>query len=158
MAISRALKRLFEYNGVDYDVEKHKELFTAQQVAASEHITGYEFAKVVMVKCDNEMVMAVIPAPHEVSIKKMKKLGYKKVKLAKEDDFSGLFPDSDLGAMPPLGNLYGLTFYVDNFFKKENEIVFNSGTHSETVKIKRKDYDRLVGKKVYRDISDPPVK
>ena len=98
--------------------------------------------------------MTVVPAPHEISFKKMKKLGYKKVRLASEDDFSNLFPDCDVGAMPPFGNLYGLTFYVDDFFKKENEIVFNSGTHTETVKIKRKDYDRLVGKKVYKDISE----
>jgi Ala-tRNA(Pro) deacylase len=158
MAITKALKKLFKENKISYDVEKHKELFTAQQVAASEHITGYEFAKVVMLKCDSEMVMAVIPAPHEISIKKMKKLGYKKVKLASEGEFSNLFPDCDVGAMPALGNLYGLTFYVDNFFKKENEIIFNSGTHTETVKIKRKDYDRLVGEKVYRDISELPVK
>jgi Ala-tRNA(Pro) deacylase len=149
---------LFKENKIGYDVEKHKELFTAQQVAASEHITGYEFAKVVMLKCDGEVIMTVVPAPHEISFKKMKKLGYKKVRLASEDDFSNLFPDCDVGAMPPFGNLYGITFYVDNFFMKEKEIVFNSGTHTETVKIKRKDYDRLVGKKVYKDISELPAK
>jgi Ala-tRNA(Pro) deacylase len=158
MAITKALKKLFKENKIGYDVEKHKELFTAQQVAASEHITGYEFAKVVMLKCDGEVIMTVVPAPHEISFKKMKKLGYKKVRLASEDDFSNLFPDCDVGAMPPFGNLYGITFYVDNFFMKEKEIVFNSGTHTETVKIKRKDYDRLVGKKVYKDISELPAK
>lgn len=156
MAISKILKELFKENGIKFDVEKHKELFTAQEVAASEHITGYEFAKVVMLKCDGEIVMAVIPAPHVVLIKKVAKLGYKKVKLANEEEFKGLFPDCDIGAMPPFGNLYNIPFYVDKSFKNEDAIVFNSGTHTETVKIKREDYDKLVGKKVYVDISDQP--
>ncbi|MEA1913487.1 MAG: YbaK/EbsC family protein [candidate division WOR-3 bacterium] len=157
MAIAKRLKDFLKKNGIKYDIEKHREIFTAQQVAASEHITGYKFAKVVILKCDNEMVMAVIPAPHEVSIKKMKALGYKKVELAPEKEFESLFPDCDPGATPPFGNLYNLTFYVDKSFKGEEEIVFNSGTHTETVKIRMEDYDRLVGKDVYVDISNPPA-
>ncbi len=158
MAIPKRLKDLFERSGIEFDVEKHKELFTAQEVAASGHITGYEFAKVVMLKCDGEIVMAVIPAPHVVSMEKFKKLGYKSVKLALEEDFKDLFPDCDIGAMPPLGNIYEIPFYVDEFFKNEDEIVFNSGSHTDTVKIKREDYDRLVGQEVYLDISNPPSK
>ncbi len=158
MAISKRLKDLFEDKGVRYDVEKHKELFTAQEVAASEHITGYEFAKVVMLKCDGELVMAVIPAPYAVSLVKIKKLGYKKVELAHEEEFKGLFSDCDTGAMPPIGNLYNIPFYVDESFKQEEEIVFNSGSHTETIKIKIVDYDKLVGEEVYKDISAPPAK
>lgn len=87
-------------------------------------------------------------------MKKVAKLGYKKVNLANEEEFKGLFPDCDIGAMPPFGNLYNIPFYVNESFKNEDAIVFNSGTHTETVKIKREDYDRLVGKKIYVDISD----
>lgn len=158
MAISKTLKNLFEENNIEYDVEKHKEVFTAQHVAASEHITGYEFAKVVMVKCDGKTLMTVIPAPHEISIQKLKKLGYKKVELADEKEFADLFPDCDVGAMPPFGDLYDLPMYVDESLKEESEIVFNSGNHIETVKIKREDYDSLIGDEAYADISIPPQK
>ncbi|MCK4422144.1 YbaK/EbsC family protein [candidate division WOR-3 bacterium] len=158
MAISQKLKDLLDEHGVEYEVEKHRELFTAQEVAASEHITGYEFAKVVILKADGKFIMAVVPAPYDVSIDKIKALGYKKVEIASEEDFKDLFSECDTGAMPPFGNLYDIPFYVDEFFKKEEEIVFNSGTHTETVKIKREDYERLVGGDVYSDISMPSRK
>jgi Ala-tRNA(Pro) deacylase len=157
MALSEKLKELFNKHNVKFDVEKHKELFTAQEVAASEHITGYEFAKVVMLKCDGENVMAVVPAPCIVSMEKMKRIGFKKVKLADEDDFKDLFPDCDTGAMPPFGNLYNIPLYVDKLLKNEDEIVFNSGSHTETVKIKMKDYEKIVGNKVFADISVEPT-
>jgi Ala-tRNA(Pro) deacylase len=156
MAISKKLKELFDKNNIKFDVEKHKELFTAQEVAASEHITGYEFAKVVMLECDGENVMAVVPAPLIVSMEKMKKIGFKKVKLAEEDDFKDLFPDCDIGAMPPFGNFYNIPLYVDKLLKNEDEIVFNSGSHTQTVKIKMKDYENIVGDKVFADISVKP--
>lgn len=158
MAIPKRLKDFFGKNGIKYDVEKHRELFTAQEVAGSEHITGYGFAKVVMLKCDGELIMAVIPAPYEISMHKVKKLGYKEVLLAKEEEFESLFPDCDTGAMPPFGFLYNIPFYVDKSFMNEGEVVFNSGTHTETVKIKREDYDRFIGEDAYKDISEPTSK
>lgn len=157
MAISKNLKEFLEKNSVDYDVETHREVFTAQEVAASEHITGYEFAKVVMLRCDGEMVMAVVPAPHDVDPEKVKKLGFREVELADEKDFEKLFPDCDTGAMPPFGNLYNITYFVDEFFRQEEEIVFNSGTHTQTVKVKKKDFEKLIEGDRYADISVGPT-
>lgn len=154
MAISEKLKNLLEGNKIPYDVELHKELFTAQEVSASEHITGYEFAKVVMLKADGEVIMVVIPAPYEVSIEKIKALGYKKVELAKESEFKDLFPECDTGAQPPFGNLYGITFYVDKSLGQEEEIVFNSGNHTETIKIRVRDFEQLIEEDLYRDLSE----
>lgn len=152
MSMVKRLKDFLNENNVDYDVERHRELFTAQEVAASEHITGYEFAKVVMLKADGEDLMAVVPAPYDVDTEKVKSLGYKKVKLSEEEEFKDIFPDCETGAQPPFGNLYDLTFYVDEFLKDEDEIVFNSGTHTETVKISGNDFRNLIGKGRYKDI------
>lgn len=152
MSMAKRLKDFLNENNVDYDVERHRELFTAQEVAASEHITGYEFAKVVMLKADGEDLMAVVPAPYDVDTEKVKSLGYKKVKLSEEEEFKDIFPDCETGAQPPFGNLYDLTFYVDEFLKDEDEIVFNSGTHTETVKISGNDFRNLIGKGRYKDI------
>jgi Ala-tRNA(Pro) deacylase len=68
--------------------------------------------------------------------------------LATEKEFAALFPDSELGAMPPFGNLYNLPVYVDTSLTEDEEIVFNAGTHVDTIRIKYKDFVKLVQPKV----------
>jgi len=109
------------------------------------HVPGRELAKVVMVKADGKMVMLVLPASYQVEIKKLKKtLPRKKFVIAKEKDFEKLFPDCEIGAMPPFGNLYGLEVWVDQVLTEDEFIVFRAGSHVETLKIKYNDYARLV--------------
>jgi Ala-tRNA(Pro) deacylase len=127
----------------------HQTAYTAQEIAAVQHVPGKEMAKVVMVKVDGKMVMLVLPASYRVETKKLKEaLNCKKVGIVKEEAFQDLFPDCEIGAMPALGNLYNLEVWVDKLLTEDKFIVFQAGSHVETLRIQYSDYDRLVKPKV----------
>ncbi|MGE5806554.1 MAG: aminoacyl-tRNA deacylase, partial [Ignavibacteria bacterium] len=68
--------------------------------------------------------------------------------LATENEFKSLFPGCDPGAMPPFGNLYNMPVYVSEALTKDEEIVFNAGSHTELIKMNYKDFEKLVQPKV----------
>ena len=149
MTILKKLRDYFEKNQVAYEVGFHPEVFTAQEIAAAQHIPGKEMVKVVMVKADGKMLMLVLPASYQIDMKKLKKvLKAKKVGIAKEKQFEELFPDCEVGAMPPFGNLYNLEVWVDQVLTEDASIVFQAGNHIETMRIKYSDYAGLVNPKV----------
>jgi len=145
MTIQKRLKDYLEKNQVRYEGGVHEPVYTSQEIAASMHVPGKELAKVVMVKADGKMVMLVLPASYRVETKKLKKvMKCKRSVISKEKDFEELFPDSEVGAMPPFGNLYNLEVWVDQVLTEDEFIVFQAGSHVETLKIKYSDYARLV--------------
>jgi len=134
---------------IKYVLIKHSPAFTAQEIAASAHIPGKELAKTVMIKMDGDMAMAVLPASYRVDLKGLKKLaGVKKVELASENEFQRLFPQCEIGAMPPFGNLYDMKVYVSNPLPEDDEIAFNAGSHAELMKLHYADFEKLVGPQV----------
>lgn len=130
---------------VPYEVLPHARAYTAQGVAASAHVRGRDFAKAVIVKAaDGRRLMAVIPAPRHVDLDALGGLLGSHVELAHEDEFAALFPGCELGAEPPLGNLYGLPVYADESLHRDPDVVFNAGNHNEVIRMKWVDYERLV--------------
>jgi len=145
------LKRFLDSHGVDYRTISHSEAFTAEKVAASAHIPGQELAKTVMVKVDGEMAMAVLPASFQVDFNLLKETsGAENIELASEQEFRDLFPDCEVGAMPPFGNLYDMEVYVADALTEDEEIAFNAGSHTELIKMPYKDFEQLVKPKVMR--------
>jgi Ala-tRNA(Pro) deacylase len=145
MPILTKLREYLDSNHVKYEVVSHRQAFTAQEVAAAEHIPGKELAKVVMLRSGKEFLMAVVPAPYRVDLKRAQAvLGKPEVKLATEEEFVVLFPQCEPGAMPPFGNLYNLPVYVDELLTKDDSIVFNAGSHTHTVRMKYADFARIV--------------
>ena len=140
--------RLEEYlreNKVAFTTHEHEPAYTAQQMAAQEHVSGKITAKAVIVKAGEQYVMCVLPAPSKLDLKKAAKVvGAKKARLADENEMAGLFPDVDVGAEPPFGNLYELQTVVDERLIDKPEIVFQSGTHRQAIRMKYADYERLV--------------
>ena len=156
MPIAEKVADMLKKSGIKHEIMKHPQAFTAQEVAASVHVTGKEVAKTVVVNADGKYVMAAIPAPHKVSIKALKELlKAKDVRLATEDELANLFPECELGAMPPFGNLYNMPVYVSSALKDRMEIVFNACTHTEVIKLAYADFEQLVQPKV-GDISALP--
>ena len=141
MPILAKLREFLEANKVPYSVHSHPEAYTAQEIAALQHVKGRMLAKVVIVKAGADFLMLVLPADHRVDFTRLRSaLGLKEVRLAQETEFRDLFPGCDVGAMPPFGNLYGLPVYVDRALEKDEEIVFNAGTHTLTAKMAFRDF------------------
>ncbi len=146
---TQRLKEFLDSNKVKYVAISHSQAFTAQEIAASAHIPGRQLAKTVMVTLDGDMAMAVLPATDRVDLKLLKKAaGVKKAKLAGEQEFKDLFPDCEIGAMPPFGNLYDLEVYVAASLAEGEEIAFNAGSHTELIRMAYADFERLVKPKV----------
>lgn len=143
------VKEFLDKNGVRYDQYKHRQAYTAQGVAQEQHVSGKLVAKVVVVKADGKHLLAVLPAHCKVDLEQIKALsGAGQVALASEDELAQLFPDCELGAMPPFGNLYNLPTYADSALERDEEVFFQAGTHVDTIKIKFADYKRLVAPKI----------
>ena len=139
------VRAFLDEHHIKYVVISHSKAYTAQGIAAIAHIPGQEFAKTVIVKLDGALGMAVLPASYQVDLLAIKKIiGVKEAVLASEREFKQHFPDCETGAMPPFGNLYGIPVYVDKTLTRDNEIVFNSGTHLELIRMSFADFERLV--------------
>ena len=142
------LERLTTYlreHGVLYQVQQHPAAFTAQEVAQSEHVPGRFVAKGVVVFADAQKALRVLPATHHVHlVQAAQALGVTAVRLAHEDEFAANFPDCEVGAIPPFGNLYGLPVYVDRSLTADDQIIFPAGTHTTTLTVAYPDFARLV--------------
>jgi Ala-tRNA(Pro) deacylase len=129
----------------------HTVAYTAKEIAALTHISNRELAKTVIVKIDGTMAIAVLPASYDVDLFALRTaIGAKSVTLAKESEFKDRFPECDIGAMPPFGNLYGMAVYVDESLTKDKDIAFNAGTHEELLQVSYADFARLVKPTVLR--------
>ena len=145
------LKEFLDSHNIKYVTIRHSRAFTAQETAATAHVPVKELAKTVMVKINGKMAMAVLPASSKVDFDLLKKvMGSGKVEIASEKEFKDLFPDCEIGAMPPFGNLYGMEVFVTNSLTEDREIAFNAGSHRELVKLAYKDFERLVKPKIVK--------
>jgi Ala-tRNA(Pro) deacylase len=145
----RKLKEFLDKERIKYICIVHSPAYTAQEVAASAHITGRELAKTVIVELDRQMAMAVLPANRKIVLQDLREVtGSDQVKFASEEEFKKRFPDCETGAMPPFGNLYGMDVYVAESLTQNEEIAFNAGSHTEVMKLAFADFERLVRPRV----------
>lgn len=147
--IPSRLQMFLDQHKAKYDMMTHSAAFTAQEVAQAAHIKGRDFAKVVILKADGKLMMAVLPACCQININKLQtKMNAKYLEIATEEDFRDKFPECETGAMPPMGNLYGMPTIIDEQLTLDTEIAFNAGSHTELIKIPYAEYEKLVAPEV----------
>ena len=145
MPILKKLKAMLDEAKVPYEVYTHPLAYTAQEIAEKQHVSGKELAKVVMIEVDDKLIMGVVPGSLKVHVNTTRaSLGASTVRLATEEEFTSRFPECEIGAMPPFGNLFGLKVVVDPALEKDEYIYFNAGNHTQTVRMKYKDFSGLV--------------
>ena len=153
MPITR-LKETLDTNNVRYVTVEHSRAYTAAAIAAMTHTPGKEIAKSVMVIADGALAMVVVPGSKHVDLRALKSaLGANEVSLAHEHQFAHVFPDCEVGAMPPLGNLYDVPVYVDESLSEDNEIAFNAGSHRELLRMAYSDYCKLAKPKLVKVVT-----
>jgi Ala-tRNA(Pro) deacylase len=145
------LKAYLDENDVRYVVIQHSPAYTAQETASAAHVRGDRFAKTVMVRKDGELAMVVLPATERIDREGLRSAtGTESIELVPEHDFRASFPDCEVGAMPPFGNLYGMEVFVSERLSEAEEIAFNAGTHRELIQLAYRDFARLVQPQVLR--------
>jgi len=147
MSCTERVRQLMVRRGVRYDRIPHREVYTSQEVAQTAHVAGRRVAKVVVLKeAHSSYIMTVLPASEHLDLGVFHRMtGRRNIRMASETELKELFPDCELGAMPPFGNLYGMPTYVDACFWDEDDFYFQAGNHHEVVRIRFSDYETLAG-------------
>jgi len=128
-----------------FAIHQHRRANTARDVALIEHIPPQFMAKVVVVVADGALAMLVLPAAYRVDLARLAAaLGVRELRLVGERELVRAFPDCEVGAMPPFGNLYNMPVYVDRHLTEDETFVFQSGSHTETIGMLYSDFARLV--------------
>lgn len=141
---------------VPYTMLPHRPAFTAQEEAAGLHVPGRDWAKVVVCLADGRPIQAVLPAPLAVNLEQLRALAdASEIRFALESELRALYPDCELGAMPPFGPLYGQRVFVDAALAAEPEIVFNAGTHRDAMRMRYADFAAAAGPIVGRFAERP---
>ncbi len=144
MSIPSHIIDFLDAKGVPYQRLTHGQEFTAPRVAESQHVSGKELAKSVLVVVDDSLVMAVIPANERLDLEKLAHLvGAASFRLARESEFEERFAPCEVGAEPPLGSLYRVPVWLDASFEDHPTITFNAGTHTDTIQMTLSDYEGL---------------
>ena len=142
--ISDRLRELLDEHRVKYEVIHHPVAYTAQEEATVAHVPGAQWAKTVVVLTDGDPVLAVLPAHRRIDLQRFRKVtGADEVQLAGETQFRELYPDCELGAIPPFGNLYGQTTFVDEEMRTEEAIAFHAGDHETAIRMAYSDFEDL---------------
>ena len=145
----KKLKEFLDRENIKYISIKHSSAYTAQEIAATAHIPGKELVKTVMIKINGKMAMAILPASYKIDLKLLQEItGTENVRLAGEAEFKDKFPDCEVGAMPPFGNLYNMDVFAAQCLEDDDEITFNACSHTELIKLSFKDFKRLVNPKI----------
>lgn len=138
------LRQMLDEHKIKYISINHWPAYTARETAASTFVPRGEFAKTVIVDLDGAEVMAVVPASRHVDTEALRKLaGASEARLATEYEFKSLFPDCEIGAMPPFGSLYGIPVYVDELVVEVDDLCFNAGTHDQIMRMDCADFLEL---------------
>ena len=145
------MNRLLPYldrHDVEYELIHHRVDYSAQRTAADTHTPGHAFAKVVVLEAGGQAVMAVVPAVEKVDLDKAGEVLGGPAKLVDERALARLFPDAEVGAEPPFGNLYDLPVYVSPHLVEDELITFNAGSHEQAVRMRWSDYEKMVRPRV----------
>jgi Ala-tRNA(Pro) deacylase len=138
------LQSYLDENGVRYRISRHSTTFTAQELAAAEHVSGKRVIKPVVVRADGHFVMCALPACYRVDIAELKEqLRVNDVHLIDEETLRQLFADCDAGAEPPIGRLYGMTTLIDESLSRGDQVMFQAGTHEDAVEMSLAEYRRI---------------
>ncbi len=150
---------LLDEHGVSYETHTHTRAVSAQRLAAEEEVSGWHIAKPVMLAVGegDQLVMAVIPGAANLDLGKASQvLGGNEVRLAREEEFVGRFPDCEAGAEPPFGSLYGIPVFLDEQLRAQERMICRDGSHTETITLSVADFVRVVQPEI-ADLSTGPA-
>jgi Ala-tRNA(Pro) deacylase len=141
----RSVDEFLKSARVPYTTFQHPPAFTALREAAVSHVPGQTWAKTVVCIADDEIILAVLPAPLVIDFERLRTVvGARALRLASEAEFCAMYPDCQAGAMPPFGSLYRQRVFVDTRLVGEPEMVFNGGTYTDAIRMHYFDFAEIV--------------
>jgi Ala-tRNA(Pro) deacylase len=133
MAIALTLQEYLDDHHVPYDVMRHKRTHCTFDTLRATHVPGDRLAKAVVLTREGGYVIAIVPATARVSLDVIERMLHCHVDLAHEDEICEIFPDCDLGAIPPLAEAYAVDAFIDESFDTQPEIYIEGGDHRSLI-------------------------
>ncbi len=146
MGIAPTLQKYLEDHGIEYDVLTHTQTSYSSGTAAASHVSGDCLAKGVVVKRDKGYLLAIVPASSRVELEELGRWLKQPVEMATEEEISALFQDCDMGAVPPVGDAYGLRAVVDESLDGHEDVYLEGGDHRTLVHLSGTQFHRLMEK------------
>jgi len=142
MAIAPTLQKYLDEN-VTYELVSHEPTQSSMRTAQVSHISGERLAKGVVLRGTGGYVLAVLPASHHIRLPELEMEFGEAVTLASEDEIDGLFRDCAHGAVPPIGECYGLDTIVDDSLREKSDVYLEAGDHETLVHLDRAQFAKL---------------
>jgi len=155
MTVATQLKAYLEQQAIDYELVPHRHTDSSSTSASAAHVPSERLAKAVIVEEGDVCLMVVVPSNRHVHLGRLHRHLGREVGLTTESRLVELFPDCDLGAIPPLGAVYGLTTLVDRALLGQPEVYFESGDHEHLVKMRGEQFYALLAEAEKVDVGQP---
>ncbi len=144
MAIAITLREFLDRKGIDYELVPHRYAPSSSRAAAAAHLSGDQVAKAVLLADEKGFLLAAVPATHKVQLGLLHRCYRRHLGLATEKDIKELFDDCETGAVPPIGEPYGIDVLVDMSLARCRDIYFEAGDHCEFVHLSGQDFRSLL--------------
>lgn len=145
MAMAETLTRYLQTQDISYDLLHHAHTATSMEAAQAAHIPGDQVAKTVLLEDEAGYVVAVLPATHRIDLGELHRQLNRRLGLATESEISSLFRDCELGAVPPIGPVYGIRTIVDDSLAEQSEVYFDAGDHEQLVHVSGEAFGNILG-------------
>jgi Ala-tRNA(Pro) deacylase len=135
MGIATTLQDYLESRGIAYEVVEHPHTDSAMRAAEAAHVPGDQVAKPVLLGDDDSYLLAVIPATHRLELDRVNQMMARSLEMLPEDEIEATFSDCERGAIPAIGEPYGIDVVVDPALIQQPEVYFESGDHEHLIHV-----------------------
>lgn len=154
MTMAQSVREFLQRRGVGFRLIPHEYTTTSTYTAETAHVPGDQLAKSVLLTDEHGYLLAVLPSTHHVDLGTLRRdLGRPGLRFASEQEAATVFNDCEYGAIPPLGEAYGLEVVMDDCISPYTDVYFEAGDHMELVHTSGSDFRRLMSHAQHRHFS-----
>lgn len=143
MAIAMTVQKYLKDLHIPFDVLAHVRTASSVQTARAAEVPPHRVAKAVVLEDELGYLMVVLPADRHVQMSVLRDRLGRKVNLASERALMQMFGDCALGAIPALGQAYGVETIIDDEIMEQPEIFIEGGSHEELIQLSRHHFMQL---------------
>ena len=153
MPIPNTILNYLDQNEVEYQVIKHQHSSRSYESSQFAHVDANKVAKAILLKSKDDYVLAVLPANLSIDMYGLREEYGSQIEMAQEHELGSIFPDCELGAIPAIGEVYGIDTIIDTKLLSLPEVYFEAGDHERLIKVSEPDFEKMLPNAHYNYIS-----
>lgn len=155
MSIANTVKSYLESEQLSYEILQHPHTSSSAETADAAFIWQDQLAKSVLLEDETGYMMAILPASNRVDLKKLREKLHRPLELASEAELGEIFVDCEIGAVPPVGQAYGIPMIYDDSLAKLANVYFEAGDHEDLVYMGGSEFMQLLGQASHAKFATP---